>query len=117
MDVKKLQGKTPVEIVGKVGDDELHFKFDDDSEYKFYHSQDCCESVAIEDIIGSFDDLLNMPLCEVEESTSDKDPPPDAESFTWTFYKFGTVKGRVTVRWLGESNGYYSESVELERIK
>jgi hypothetical protein len=29
-------------------------------------------------------------------------------------FQFGTAKGHVVVRWCGESNGYYSESVSLK---
>jgi hypothetical protein len=52
-------------------------------------------------------------LVQAEEVSSEGAEPPGEswESYTWTFYKFSTVKGSVTIRWLGESNGYYGEGV------
>lgn len=82
--------------------------------YVFYHRQDCCETVWIEEIVGDLEDLVGHPLFLAEEVSGYVGPEPDGvESYTWTFYKFGTPMGRVTVRWLGQSNGYYSESVDL----
>ena len=82
--------------------------------YVFFHAQDCCEHVRIEDIVGDLSDLEGEPLLKADEVEGES--PADFEaydSYTWTFYKFATRKGYVDVRWLGESNGYYSESVDL----
>ena len=84
--------------------------------YVFFHGQDCCESVGINDVVGDLSDLVGEPLLiadEVSGETPVDFNERDHESVTWTFYKFATRKGYVDVRWLGESNGYYSESVNL----
>lgn len=99
---------------GEKGSDRMAFHAEDGREFIFYHSQDCCERVDIEDVCGDLADLIGSPLVEAEEVSNEGAEPPQKDyldSFTWTFYKFGTTKGYVTVRWLGESNGYYSESV------
>lgn len=105
-------------MIGKVftsvkrTDDELVFE-NSECKYTFLHWQDCCESVYIDDICGDLSDLENCPILLAEESTNSDDPKEYSDSHTWTFYKFTTIKGYVDVKWYGESNGYYSESVNL----
>ena len=117
-----LKGKTLTEIKGSEGDDELVFITSDGESYKLYHRQDCWESVDIDDICGDLGDLLNSPVLKAEEVVSDENPEgvskeyQDSYSYTWTFYKLATIKGSVTIRWYGESNGYYSESVSFCKL-
>jgi hypothetical protein len=82
---------------------------------RFYHNQDCCESVSVEDIVGDLDDLVDSMIL-VADMPSSEDAPSAGESGTWTYYRIMTNKGWVEFRWLGTSNGYYSESVEVEFI-
>jgi len=103
------------------GDDLLFIS--DKQIFKFHHIQNCCENVELEDICGDLDDLVGSPIVMAAEETDGiepYDPYEDStyeDSYTWTFYKFATIKGYVTVRWLGTSNGYYSESVRLDIIE
>jgi hypothetical protein len=112
MDVKDLVGLTLTKFEQR-GDDEIYIESTCGRKFKFYHSQSCCEHVYIEEVHGHYDDLVGSPLTLAEEASNDG-PSEDYESCTWTFYRFATVKGYVTIRWLGTSNGYYSESVDFE---
>lgn len=119
---KELQGKTIVKIEGGKGDEEMIFTCSDSVMYRLIYHQDCCATCDIEDIIGDLDDLIGIPVLNAEQVDNVDLKQKDIthfsdESFTWTFYKIDTVKGAVTIRWYGESNGYYSEEADFERLK
>ncbi|WP_197328701.1 DUF7448 domain-containing protein [Ralstonia syzygii] len=104
-------------------DERINFTSNDGRMFVMYHSQDCCESVYIESIVGNLQDLVGEPILRAEEVTHEGSNPEGVDvpewqddSYTWTFYKFATRKGYVDIRWYGESNGYYSESVDLYEI-
>lgn len=90
--------------------------------FELYHDQDCCEHVYVESIVGDLNDLLDYPILQAEEVQNPDDapdPPPaisEYDSSTWTFYKLATVRGYVTIRWFGTSNGYYSERVSFVEV-
>lgn len=124
VNIDVLVGKTLTAIHGAEKEsEEIIFSCSDETKYRLYHEQDCCESVLIEDICGDVDCLIGYPILKAEESSnSSRDQVNNGplseydESFTWTFYILATIKGYVTIRWYGESNGYYSESVSFEKI-
>ncbi len=135
MDFSVLVGKT-LKSVENHGD-QISFITDTDEVYRQIYHNDCCASCDIEEIHGDLSDLVGSPILMAEESSS-REPSfeiqaerekakaeaeeagerywPAHNSETWTFYKIATIKGSVTIRWYGESNGYYSESATFERI-
>lgn len=119
-DVSILIGKILTDVA--VGDDIITFLTEDGKQYKMYHDQDCCEHVYIESIVGDLRDLIGEPLLVAEEIQHTGENPEEVtapeyqDSFTWTFYKFATRKGYIDIRWYGESNGYYSESVSFVEL-
>jgi hypothetical protein len=115
-----LKGKTIKQIDGlEEGSEEVTFTLDDDTMYRMEHTQDCCEIVRVLEIIGDVGDLIDSEILTAEEAGSDAETTEENyyESGTWTFYKLSTRKGYVDIRWLGESNGYYSEFVDFYEVK
>lgn len=108
-----LKGLTLTEA-SQEGSDRMVFKTLCGRSFLFYHSQDCCESVNIDKIEGNLSDLIGSPLVEATE-VIDHDQPDGGyhESITNTTFAFATSKGRVVIKWVGSSNGYYSESVSF----
>lgn len=115
----RLVGETITRCTGKVGDEEMRFDTASGKTFRMWHDQDCCEKVRVEDICGDLGDLIGTPILQAEES-SNGDPlgfGDESESFTWTFYRISTAKGQVVIRWLGASNGCYSEAVDFELVE
>ena len=111
-----LLGKTITKIEGlEKGGERVILTTSDGREYLWYHEQECCENVTIEDVCGDPADLLDRPLVMAEEVAGETGET-DYGSFTWTFYKLATTRGSVTVRWYGASNGCYSETVNFGEI-
>ncbi len=136
VDFKTLEGKILKNIENK--GDELIFTTTEGETYRQVYYDDCCASCSIEEIHGDLVDLIGSPILMAEEVSN---TAPDAElqakrdkekadtlakgeyysdyqyeSETWTFYKAATIKGSVTIRWYGSSNGYYSESPTFEKF-
>lgn len=115
---EELKGKTIQKIIGEIGDDCLDFYLTNDERYRLIYHPDCCAYCSIEDICGDLDDLIGNPILVAEEVRDIDRPSIEKyeESFTWVFYKLDTIKGGVTIRWYGSSNGYYSEAATFEKL-
>ncbi len=115
-ELKEFIGKTlkSVNVINNESNIKIMFEFEEGQKYEMSHQQYCCEDVYIEDITGNMANLIGRELTMAEE-VQELGEKEDG-TFTWTFYKLATELGYVTIRWYGESNGYYSESVDIEEI-
>jgi hypothetical protein len=95
--IDTLIGKTPVSVQHNQDYDQVEFSFSDGSRFVLLHIQDCCETVEIKQIDGDLDDLSGAEIIMAEVVTNIDDDVVDQ----WTFYKFATNKGYVTISWSG----------------
>ena len=106
---EQIQGMTITAVVYKEVNESLLIHLNTHV-LEMIHHQDCCETVYLADVVGSFEDLIGYPLLEVSESIVDI--ATEDYSSTASYYNFKTVKASVQLRWIGESNGYYSETID-----
>lgn len=115
--IPRFVGKIFTEII--VPDDKRSITFltNEGEKYLMYHEQDCCEDVLVDDIVGDLDDIKNTEILSAEVVTQNpkniKGHIPKDDSETWTFYHIRSIKGTVSIKWWGSSNGYYSEDVKI----
>ena len=113
--LKSIINQTITNIVGaNENSDRVEFTLENGKKISMYHCQDCCESVGVDFIKGDINDIIGTPVIEAYEDNEEPKNWDDApESYTWTNFTIVTKKGKVVIKWLGTSNGYYSESVEV----
>jgi len=76
----------------------------------FNHHQDCCEQFWLEEYHG------NIQVGDVirEISIREEEAQGNYDSATWSFLVIETQMNSITLRFCGESNGYYSESCDVD---
>lgn len=124
VELSDLIGKTLVKVTEEYDTVKFSEKgfvlFEDDQGncYGLAHFQDCCEGVWLDDREGDWDNLIGSPILVAEESSSWGVTEEDyGDSYTWTFYKFATIKGHIDLKFYGTSNGYYSERVDFCKVE
>ena len=97
-------------------DDEILLKlYTKDKIIIFYHDQECCEEVWLETDPEEIKRIIGSPILQAEERTEECEELEEWwERNTYTFYTIRTLKDTLTLRFIGTSNGYYSEDVDIE---
>jgi hypothetical protein len=104
---EEMLGETMASVTGAPGGDVMVFTSLAGDEFRFTDPADY-STVYLEDIVGDLGDLCGSPIV-LAEAVSEDAADDGHDSATWTFLRYGTAKGTVTVRWFGSSNGYYAE--------
>lgn len=112
----------PKEIIGKTlqawretdAGGTIYLEFTDGTEAKFFHRQDCCECVSLHgDSYKELDNFIGREITGFLQDENAGTPEYRYGSATLTEITFTFGNESVRACWWGESNGYYSESVDF----
>lgn len=119
-----IKGHTIRDIKATVGDDTVVI-VTDKARITLWHPQECCENVRLIKIVTPIDSCL---LCGKPITLAEEDNPSDPSwykddydywhtwvgSHTWTAFYIEAGGLRLELWFLGESNGYYGESIVVD---
>ena len=109
-----VQRKYPNKIEGIVLHDDVLYILTTYRVFALRHVRNCCEAVWLAD---GADEIENMVGEEIRKIRIDVSPKgTDEQSITWTFVNIQTNRDSYNLRWVVESNGYYSETIQLDDL-
>lgn len=109
--IEELKGET-LTLIERNQNEEIVLTCASGRRFRMFHDQDCCESVAIGSVDGDLHGLIGSAIIRAKEEPGHEDGGK-YESVTFTDFVLATETSEVTIHWIGESSGYYSESVEF----
>lgn len=114
-----LKGQLITRVVASVTDDEVTV-YTTTINLRAYHESECRESMRLIRTEGNLDDLVGATIRNAEDDSGAQDPEWYKETYddshTWTKLTLNTTKGDVHFWFLGESNGYYGETLDFQRL-
>ena len=123
--IEELKGKFITDVT-QFDDRMILITTSDDWAFVLLHFNDCCEDVYIADICGELSDLKGLvtsasEVCNESPELEEGYVGDDENHQTWTFYKIDTIINSicedVNIRFIGKSNGHYSEKVSVFKFK
>ncbi len=120
-EIKAIVGEvlTHIDIAMPANDDhEIRLETQSGRVFRIRHWQDCCEHVYIHGIDGALYRILGNPILEAThtEVEGGEPIPQYPDSWTNTTIEFRVDGSTLVTRWIGESNGYYGETVKFEEV-
>jgi len=110
----KLIGEVLTHIDVDSAEDRITLTTQSGKQFLIHHEQDCCESVSITRCGSAYvgEGIKVQDAREIIESNV-----PASESATRTIFVINENSySKIWIEWLGESNGYYSESVSFVEV-
>ncbi len=116
IEIKSIVGETLSLVDVDSSNHEIMLTTESGRVIRIYHSQDCCETVVIVGTDGAWKEIIGKVIVEASHDEESGGCDDVAESWTKTNLVFRVNDATVISRWLGTSNGYYSECVDIEEV-